>query len=155
MTGHGTGAPAPDCERGRTPRTLLGYEHGADVATTVARSTSASLVVLMVDDEGVLVVAITKPVGPEGVAEHCDRLLAHTQPVCDFAVLVTLDVGLNPSTEAVREAWLDTHRRFGEAGVELANWLVVEGDTRVSMAGSGSWSASHLETYERADECIP
>lgn len=134
MTGHGAGAPQPDCEEDRTPRTLLGCEHGADVATTVARSTSASLVVLMVDEEGVLVVASKEPVGPLEVAERCAPLLACAQPGCDFAVLVTLDVGLDPSTEAVRQAWLDTHRRFAEAGVELANWLLVEGDTRVSMA---------------------
>ena len=134
--GHGLATP-PDCRRDRTPRTLLRCEHGAAIATAIARSMAAPLVVLMVDDHGVLVAGSDKAVDAQGIADRCGQLLARAQSGCDFALLVSLDSAFDPAAEVVRQAWHDTRRRFADAGIELGDWLLVSGAIHVSMEACG------------------
>jgi hypothetical protein len=132
----GTGGPHRRRQRPESaPRDFLRCGHAADLATALARSMSSSLVVLVVDDDGLLVAGTEAAVTPGDVVEQCGRFLAATEPTGDAALLVSLDPGFGSEDEGVRRAWLDVRGRFAEAGIELLDWLLVAGDTYVSMAG--------------------
>lgn len=131
------GAGGPHRRRQRPesrPIDFLRCGHAADVATAVARSMSSSLVVLVVEDNGLLVAGTEKAVAPRDVVEQCARLLALAEPTGCAALLVSLDSGFDSEDESVYQAWFDVRRWFAEAGIELLDWLLVAGDTHVSMA---------------------
>lgn len=100
-----TGGPHR-CRKGPpwTPRDFLLCEHGPKVAEPIATAVGSSLVVLVVEDDGLLVAGTDKAVTPGDVVEQCGRLLAVAEPTGDAALLVSLDAGFDGGDEAVRRA---------------------------------------------------
>ena len=122
-------SPVPARARG-----LLAPEVAVDLARTGADG-HPGLVVLLVDDDGLLIAVRDLDLGPADVPEACTTLVALCPPCGPAAaVVVSLDPGAGTDpTAAAEHAWHEARRRLEGHDVALLDWLMVAGDEVVSV----------------------
>lgn len=102
-----------------------------------ARAAETALVVLLVDDDGLLVAVrdVDAALGPAEVEVACSTLLDLSPPTGPAsAVLVSLDPGFGTDPpESVCQAWRDMRRRFARSHTTLVDWLLVTGEATGSV----------------------
>ena len=97
----------------------------------------SGLVVMILDDDGLLAAVRQADhcadFGPGDVEDACIGLLDLSPPVGPgAAAVVSINFGIDVA--AATPAWRRMRGRFGNEGIELADWLLVEGDRTTSLA---------------------
>lgn len=123
-------APVPARARG-----LLAPPMAVELAAAGAAEQRPSLVVLLVDDDGLLIAVRDLDLGPADVPDACTTLVTLSPPRGPAAaVVVSLDPGGGAEPPASAEhAWHEARRRLEASDVALLDWLLVAGDEVASV----------------------
>lgn len=124
------------CPPAVPPRACTVTRLAADFADGAGRGPSG-LVVMILDDDGLLAAVRQADdcadFGPADVEDACVGLLDLSPPAGPgAAAVVSINFGID--VDAAAPAWRRMRRRFEHEGVELADWLLVEGDRTTSLA---------------------
>jgi hypothetical protein len=116
-------------------RGLLAPPVAVDLAAASAVEQRPSLVVLLVDDDGLLIAVRDLDLGPGDVPDACTTLVTLSPPRGSAAaVVVSLDPGGGTEPPAAAEhAWHEARRRLEAHDVALLDWLLVAGDDVASV----------------------
>jgi hypothetical protein len=116
-------------------REVLQPTTSVELATLAAGDHGPCLVVLVVDELGLLVAVREVDLVPADIGETCATLLdlAAFEP-CGAAVVVSVDPGFGTDPpDSAERTWHELRPCFAEHGLELLDWLLVAGTEVVSV----------------------
>ena len=130
-----TPSPSPSASLVARARGLLAPPMAVELAAAGAAEQRPSLVVLVIDDDGLLIAVRDLDLGPSDLPDACATLVALAPPRGPAAaVVVSLDPGSGADPPAAAEhAWHEARRGLEAHDVALLDWLLVAGDDVVSV----------------------